>query len=205
MPTTSNSVILPPTNLGTGLRASVMMFLPAIARRKLMPEVERILKGLGLTVRGSLGEGSGAEGEMFQISNELTLGLAESEILVLVEDAVKTVCKIEMRERECMLVENDVRVKDCVMRSYGVLANCCMIEEKEFERRVADVKLGVALGFFESAYGEEAKRMAEIDELLVESRPANLNRINGAPLSLSEQSVCRANLARKKIQKLLSL
>ncbi len=194
-----------PTNLGTGLRASVMMFLPAIARRKLMPEVERILKGLGLTVRGSLGEGSGAEGEMFQISNELTLGLAESEILVLVEDAVKTVCKIEMRERECMLVENDVRVKDCVMRSYGVLANCCMIEEKEFERRVADVKLGVALGFFESAYGEEAKRMAEIDELLVESRPANLNRINGAPLSLSEQSVCRANLARKKIQKLLSL
>ena len=191
-----------PTNLGTGLRASVMMFLPAIARRKLMPEVERILKGLGLTVRGSLGEGSG---EMFQISNELTLGLAESEILVLVEDAVKTVCKIEMRERECMLVENDVRVKDCVMRSYGVLANCCMIEEKEFERRVADVKLGVALGFFESAYGEEAKRMAEIDELLVESRPANLNRINGAPLSLSEQSVFRANLARKKIQKLLSL
>ncbi len=114
---------------------------------------------------------------------------------------MKTVCKIEMRERECMLVENDVRVKDCVMRSYGVLANCCMIEEKEFERRVADVKLGVALGFFESAYGEEAKRMAEIDE----PRPANLNRINGAPLSLSEQSVFRANLARKKIQKLLSL
>ena len=194
-----------PTNLGTGLRASVMCFLPAVSRRGLMRRISPELTRLGLTVRGAFGEGSGAEGEMFQISNELTLGLAESEILVLVEDAVKTVCKIEMRERECMLVENDVRVKDCVMRSYGVLANCCMIEEKEFERRVADVKLGVALGFFESAYGEEAKRMAEIDELLVESRPANLNRINGAPLSLSEQSVFRANLARKKIQKLLSL
>lgn len=194
-----------PTNLGTGLRASVMVFLPAIARHNLMPEVERILKGLGLTVRGSLGEGSGAEGEMYQISNEVTLGMEESEILVRVEKAVKTVYKIEMCERECMLVENDMRIKDCAMRSYGVLANCCMIGEKEFARRMADVKLGVALGFFESAYGEEAKRMAELDELIVETRPANLNRINGAPLSQTEQSVCRANLARKKIQKLLSL
>lgn len=193
-----------PTNLGTGLRASVMHFLPAISRRGLMPQIERDLKGRGLVVRGSLGEGSGAEGEMFQISNEVTLGLSEEEILQCVEDAVEYVVEFELRERERMAVEEGLRLKDAVMRSYGILTNCRMIGEKEFADLTADLKLGIALGFFETAYGEEAKRMAEIDELIVEARPANLNRINGAPLSQEEQDVCRADLTGKKILKTLS-
>lgn len=194
-----------PTNLGTGLRASVMLFLPATTRRGLISKIERELKGRGLVVRGSLGEGSGAEGEMFQVSNEVTLGLSEDDILECVEDAVSYVVEFELRERERMKVEEGLRLKDSVMRSYGILSNCCMIGEKEFADLTADLKLGIALGYFETAYNQEAKRMAAIDELIVETRPANLNRMNGSMLSQEEQDICRADLAGKKLLKILSL
>lgn len=194
-----------PTNLGTGLRASVMLFLPAVSRRGLMPAIERKLQERGLTVRGSLGEGSGSEGEMFQISNEVTLGLSETDILDRVDKAVSLVVEFELRERERMKVEEGIRLKDQIMRSYGILSSCCTIEEKEFTDLTANLKLGLALGYFETTCGEEAARMAELDELIVEARPANLNRINGAPLSQEEMNIFRAELVKKKIVQTITL
>ena len=188
-----------PSNLGTGLRASVMLFLPAISRRSLMPRIARELRERGLTVRGSRGEGSESVGEMFQVSNEMTLGIAEDDILDCVEKAVRLVVEFELRERERMKIEEGVYLQDRVMRSYGILANCRMIGQEEFINLTADLKLGLALGYFETAFGEEEKHMAELDELIVEARPANLNRINGAPMSEKEQDAFRAELTRKKI------
>ncbi|MDE6613817.1 MAG: ATP--guanido phosphotransferase, partial [Clostridia bacterium] len=92
-----------PTNLGTGLRASVMQFLPALTMNGLMPKLIRSINRLGLTVRGLYGEGSDAEGFLYQISNEVTLGVTEEEILRQVGEVVKKVCALEEAERHNLL------------------------------------------------------------------------------------------------------
>ncbi len=188
-----------PTNLGTGLRASVMLFLPALARRGLMRTVMPRLTRLGLTVRGAFGEGSGAEGELFQVSNEVTLGVSEEEILSVVEQSVGYVVEMELLERARMKAEEGVALKDRIFRSLGVLENCCILEECEFMRRAADVKLGIALGYF-SAEGEGEERMREMDDLAMNMRPANLNRLNGAPLDARAQDIYRAEYTRGAVR-----
>ncbi len=180
-----------PTNLGTGLRASVMLFLPAISRRGLMRTVMPQLTRLGLTVRGAFGEGSGSEGDLFQVSNEVTLGVSEEDILYVVESSVGYVVELELLERARMKAEEGIVLKDRIRRAYGALTNCCILEEREFMRRVADLKLGIALGYF-SAGGEGEERMRELDDLAMSMRPANINRLNGAPLDARAQDIYRA-------------
>ena len=180
-----------PTNLGTGLRASVMLFLPAISRRGLMRTVMPQLTRLGLTVRGAFGEGSGSEGDLFQVSNEVTLGVSEEDILYVVESSVGYVVELELLERARMKAEDGIALKDRVRRAYGALTNCCILEVREFMRRVADLKLGIALGYF-SAGGEGEERMRELDDLAMSMRPANINRLNGAPLDARAQDIYRA-------------
>ena len=180
-----------PTNLGTGLRASVMLFLPAISRRGLMRTVMPQLTRLGLTVRGAFGEGSGSEGDLFQVSNEVTLGVSEEDILYVVESSVGYVVELELLERARMKAEEGIALKDRVRRAYGALTNCCILEEREFMRRVADLKLGIALGYF-SAGGEGEERMRELDDLAMSMPPPNINRHNGAPLDARAQDIYRA-------------
>ena len=180
-----------PTNLGTGLRASVMLFLPAVSRRGLMRTVMPQLTRLGLTVRGAFGEGSGSEGDLFQVSNEVTLGVGEGDILSVVEQSVGYVVEMELLERARMKAEEGIALKDRVRRSYGVLTHCSILEEREFMRRVADVKLGIALGYFGTG-GEGEERMRELDDLTMSMRPANINRLNGAPLDARGQDIYRA-------------
>lgn len=182
-----------PTNLGTGLRASVMLFLPALSRKDLMREIMPSLYELGLTVRGSYGEGSGAEGELFQISNELTLGLSEEEILRSVKDAVEKIVEFELREREQMLLDDERGLRDKVLRSYGILTNCATMEEGEFMQRMADVKLGVATKILHG-------NMSDLDNLVVAMRSANINRLNGAPLGEGDRNAYRAEYAGKALR-----
>ena len=182
-----------PTNLGTGLRASVMLFLPALSRKDLMREIMPSLYELGLTVRGSYGEGSGAEVELFQISNELTLGLSEEEILRSVKDAVEKIVEFELREREQMLLDDERGLRDKVLRSYGILTNCATMEEGEFMQRMADVKLGVATKILHG-------NMSDLDNLVVAMRPANINRLNGAPLGEGDRNAYRAEYAGKALR-----
>ena len=107
-----------PTNLGTGLRASVMLFLPAITINGAMREVVRIISRLGLTVRGIYGEGSEAEGYMYQVSNEVTLGVTEDEIIAQVEEVARKICQLEGAEREKLLHGKlGLAVKDKCMRA----------------------------------------------------------------------------------------
>ena len=101
-----------PTNLGTGLRASVMLFLPALSRRGLIKKAVPQLSRRGLTIRGASGEGSGNEGDLFQISNEMTLGRSEEYILELVEEEVELLTEFEIRERMCMKLEGGLSLVD---------------------------------------------------------------------------------------------
>jgi len=187
-----------PTNLGTGLRASVMLFLPALSRRGLMRQTSSVLTRGGLTVRGAFGEGSGTEGDLFQVSNETTLGISEENLLELVDRTVMTVTELELRERMKMKVEGGNALLDKLCRSYGILLNCRMIDSKEFAERIADVKLAIALGWFGGKESGETL-MERLDSLRVEMRPANLNRLAGRRLTAEEQNAYRAECAAGEI------
>ena len=196
-----------PTNLGTGLRASVMLFLPALSRRGVL--ARRLLPALtskGLTGRGTMGGGSGAEGDLFQVSNERTLGISEEEILTFVEQAIVSVVEMELLERARMKAEGGIALKDRVSRAHGILTHCCVLEEHEFARRIADLKLGLALGYFQDDEPHEDRaedwteeHMWELDELCVVMRPAGINRLNGTALSKQLQDVYRAEYVRKAV------
>ena len=190
-----------PTNVGTGLRASVMLFLPALVRRGHMKSVMSQLSRGGLTVRGTSGEGSGTEGNLFQISNELTLGVSEADILELVECAVEMLTEFEIRERRYLKVEGGLTLWDEIGRSYGILLGCKKIDAQELASRLADIKLGIALGYID---GEEdgEKLMAQLDELMLMMRPANLKRISGIKKGDETCEEYRARTVAKAIKKM---
>ena len=174
-----------PTNLGTGLRASVMLFLPAMARSGLMRSCADELAREGLTVRGAYGEGSGAEGALYQISNERTLGRSEEEILNAVDSAVCRVIEREHRERRRILREDRIGIADVVLRSFGILTNCVRLPMREFMRCMQNVKFGVVLGLLEG-------NIEELDGLIVDMRPSNIDQINGSPLDEDGYDTFRA-------------
>ncbi len=139
-----------PSNLGTGMRASVMLFLPALATggnlKKLLPDIQK----QGMTLRGAFGEGTSGEGYLYQVSNERTLGVSEKEILEQVSRRVMTLCDAELKAREKLLKTDGEELKDKCLRAFGILTNCGILSEEEFLAKTTDIRLGVALGFLES-------------------------------------------------------
>ena len=156
-----------PSNLGTGMRASVMMFLPALSKSKKIETLIPKLKEMGMTVRGVFGEGSAAEGYMYQVSNDRTLGVSEREILCAVE---KTVEFLNDEEEDClqkMLKEDGMRLKDVCLRSYGTLTNCAILPYEELTQSLTRVRLGIALGFLRTS----EKKL--FDEFVWDMQPAS--------------------------------
>lgn len=190
-----------PTNLGTGLRASVMLFLPALTRRGLLKKTAPQLSRSGLTVRGAAGEGSGAEGDFVQVSNEMTLGLAEEDILDRVERAVEILTEFEIRERMRMKAEEGISLLDRIGRSYGILLGCKMMTAEELVSRVADVKFGLALGYIEGERDGE-KLIGELDDFMLKMRPANLKRLSGIQLDGEERDAYRAKAASDALREM---
>lgn len=187
-----------PTNLGTGLRASVMMFLPALAIGGLMPEVVQRARRNGLTIRGAYGEGSSAEGYTYQISNEVTLGVSEEFILTQVEEAVSKVEELEAVERKRLKNGADgLALKDKCLRAYGILTNCALMPSEEFSSLCADLKLAACLGFLNC-------NTARIDELTIKMKPSNLNVLAGRKLTSEERDSYRAQYAANRIKSIVS-
>lgn len=186
-----------PTNLGTGLRASVMMFLPALTINGVMPRIMKSVARLGLTVRGIYGEGSAAEGYTYQISNEVTLGVTETEILRGVEEVVLKICKLEETERERLATGvSALDIQDECLRSYGILLNCAKLTTEELMRLAANVKLGAALGYIKNG------NVANIDELVVKMRPSNIMEAAAKKLTPLERDVYRAQYTGKFLRKI---
>lgn len=185
-----------PTNLGTGLRASVMMFLPALTMAGAMPGVVQSATRLGLTVRGIYGEGSLAEGYMYQVSNEVTLGVGEDYILTQVEEVVSRIAEMEQTERaKLMRGAKAMGIKDACLRSYGILTNCALMPSDEFEKLCANLKLGACLGYY------SIPDVTDVDELIVKMKPSNLNLLAGRKLSPAERDAYRATKAAERIKK----
>ena len=177
-----------PTNLGTGMRASVMMFLPALSRGGYIASLAAQLAKLGLAMRGLFGEGSGSAGCMYQISNQVTLGISEGEILAKLTEAVRQISESEMQARKNISEDALDRLTDKVARSMGILKYAYMISTEEFIKLFCEVRLGIALGLVEGVSYEQ------LGTLLVEAMPATL--------TLSSESTPKGEAARDKLRAL---
>ncbi|MBE6718820.1 MAG: protein arginine kinase [Ruminococcaceae bacterium] len=183
-----------PTNLGLGMRASVMMFLPALTMTRSMEKLSLQLSNLGLTVRGMYGEGSDPDGCLYQISNRVTMGVTEDETLKKMNDIVKQICEKERRAREVLKSDNYSAIADKVGRAYGILKYARIISSKEFMKLYADVRLGISLGIIDDLTYEK------MGEIMIGVLPANLIKNNGGkPISDYERDILRADYLRKAI------
>ena len=184
-----------PTNLGTGLRASVMIHLPALAINNELNSVFNAVTKVGMTIRGLYGEGSKSEGALFQISNQLTIGLSEKDILDNLKAVVNQVINQEELSRRQMIKIYKYELKDKIFRSLGLLKTAILIDSKECLNLLSNVRMGVEMGIIKGV------STAILNSLLVEVQPASLQQIIGKELSNKEMNFNRANLVRERIIK----
>lgn len=181
-----------PTNLGTGMRASVMVFLPALTEYKMISELSSAVGKVGLTIRGMYGEGSRADGAIYQISNRITLGVSEEDTIKKMNDIIAQVIKLEERQRSILKSDNGDRLTDRVYRSLGVMRSAYMLSSAEFMSLYSDVKLGACLGLLP---GVDA---ALPDRLMLEIQPATLTMSSGAA-DEHARDIARAEHLRKAL------
>jgi protein arginine kinase len=184
-----------PTNVGTGIRASVMLHLPALV---LTQQINRILSAItqvGLTVRGLYGEGSEAIGNLFQISNQITLGQSEEEIIDNLYSVVRQIIEHERAARQKLLSESKHWINDRVSRSFGILSHAVIMDSKEAAQRLSDVRLGVDLELIPNVTGNV------LNEMLVMTQPGFLQQDAGHKLSAEERDIRRAEMIRAQFAK----
>lgn len=180
-----------PTNVGTGMRASVMLHLPALAMTKQIEQVIQAVTQLGLTVRGMYGEGSEAAGNIFQISNQLTLGLSEKEVIGNIEGVVRQVVDHERDARRMLKKDAPLELSDRIWRAFGVLRYARRLGGSESLALLSQIRLGADEGIIEDI------SPLIFNELIVATRPAFLQRLSGKiKLSPEERRSVRAELVR---------
>lgn len=184
-----------PTNVGTGIRASVMMHLPALVLAKQIEQVIQAILKLGLAVRGLYGEGTEASGNIFQISNQVTLGKSEEEIVNNLDGVIRQIVGHEKNARQLLLKTKLKQVEDRVYRAYGLLSNVRTITSKEIVDLLSALRMGVDLGIL-----KEVERSI-INELFIITQPAHLQKLTGKKLGPIERDVMRADLVRQKLKK----
>ena len=186
-----------PTNTGTGLRASVMLHLPALSMIKQMAEIVKQLPSIGLTVRGFYGENSENTGDFFQVSNEVTLGKSEEEIVEILVRMVSQIVEKETEARQLLFEKNATVVEDDIWRAWGLLTNARVISSSEAVQLLSKLRLGVDRGFF-GALGHGA-----LNRLIVEVQPGHLQYSHGgSTIAVEERDLLRASVVRKRLAEL---
>jgi len=182
-----------PTNVGTGMRASAMLHLPALVLSDQMNPVIQAVNKIGLAVRGLYGEGTEAMGNLFQISNQTTLGESEQTIINRLTKVVRQVIGHEENARENLIQKQRNTVFDQVGRAYGVLGNAHSITSKEALNLLSLFRLGIDLGFF------DASHRLTIDTLLIDTQPAHLQRESNQKLAAEARDAKRATIIRERL------
>lgn len=182
-----------PTNVGTGMRASVMMHLPGLVLTHQLNRIIPAINQLGLVVRGIYGEGSEALGNIFQISNQITLGKSEEDIVEELQSVVAQLISQERSSREALAKTSNIQLEDKVFRSYGILSNCRIIESKEAANCLSDVRLGIDMGYIKNI----SKNI--LNELMILTQPGFLQQYAGGPLRPDERDIRRASLIRDRL------
>lgn len=180
-----------PTNVGTGLRASLMIHLPALSMNSEMNGVLKALTQVGMTIRGLYGEGSEALGDFYQISNQITLGLREEEIITNLTAVANQIINQENIAREQMLKKYKYELEDKLLRSLGLLRSAVLLNSKECLFNLSNVRLGVDLGIIN---GIDKKTL---NNLLVDIQPASLQSKSNEKLSEKERDLKRAEMVRE--------
>jgi protein arginine kinase len=183
-----------PTNVGTGLRASVMLHLPGLAMVDQVKKVLTALIHIGISIRGLYGEGTESIGDLYQVSNSVTLGRTEADLSGNLRSVCRQVIERERAVRESLLKDSRIQLEDRVCRSYGILTQARMLSSQEGLKLLSDVKLGVELGIIPKI----DKRM--LKELLFLIRASILQKIIGKELSPAERDFYRASIIRDKLK-----
>ncbi|RNB78941.1 protein arginine kinase [Brevibacillus nitrificans] len=182
-----------PTNVGTGIRASVMLHLPALVMTQQISRILQAINQVGLVVRGIYGEGSEALGNLFQLSNQVTLGMSESDILSNLYGVARQIIEQERVARTYLLEHTRVSLEDRIFRSYGILMYARTVESKEAAQRLSDVRLGIDLGVIPDV------SPLVLNELLVTTQPGFLQQHAGQKLTPDQRDERRARLIRERI------
>ncbi|HTL69945.1 MAG TPA: protein arginine kinase [Candidatus Eisenbacteria bacterium] len=183
-----------PTNTGTGLRASVMLHLPSLVMTKQINRVLQAITKLGMTARGLYGEGTEAEGNFFQISNQITLGSAEEDIIDNLERIIRQVIGHEENARKTIMKQSREMLLDKICRSNGTLKSAHVMSTKEMMGLLSMVRLGVDMGLI-----TDIDRRA-VNELFILTQPAHLQKIEGRVLNSQQRDAKRANLIRRRLE-----
>lgn len=185
-----------PTNLGTGLRASVMLHLPMLTRTGQINAVISAANKIGLEIRGLYGEGSKAEGEFYQVSNSITLGLYEEEICEKLKDVVERIIQQEQNLRQAYRQQYPGALEDRVWRAAGLLRYARKVTSAEAEALLSDVRLGQACGILAGITAQQ------LNQLIYEIAPACIELTRDRSLTADERDMARADLLREALQNL---
>jgi protein arginine kinase len=183
-----------PTNLGTGIRGSAMLHLPGLVLAEQINQVIQAVNKLGLAVRGLYGEGTEALGNIFQVSNQMTLGEAEWMIIERLSKVVLQIIEHEDNARAMLLEKKPKTVFNHVGRAYGILANAHSISSKETMNLLSLMTLGVDLGMFPGA------ERALLQELFILTQPAHLQLQHTGKLGADERDLLRADMMRERLR-----
>ena len=185
-----------PTNAGTGMRVSVMLHLPALVMTKQIEKVFQAVNKINLAVRGFYGEGTQALGDFYQISNQITLGQSEEDILKAATDHVPQIIKFERNWREKLLKENRAGLEDRVWRAFGMLERARLITSEETMDYLSAVRMGVNLGLIDRL------PIGTVNELFILTQPAHLQKLQGGELETPERDERRADFIRHTLASL---
>lgn len=182
-----------PTNVGTGIRVSVMLHLPALRITKEIQKVHQAAQKINLAVRGLYGEGSQAMGDFYQISNQMTLGCSEQDLLDNLAEVVPNILSYERRVRDLLCRDNKGQLDDQIARAMGILTSARSISSEETMHLLSSVRLGVNLGLVSDVSA------ARINELFIHTQPSHLQKIHGGPLKTSARNEARAAHIRENL------
>ena len=182
-----------PTNVGTGMRVSVMLHLPALVITRHIEKVFQAVGKINLAVRGLYGEGTEASGHFYQISNQVTLGRTEDEIVKNVEHVIPTIVRYEHNARQTLLSKDRKRLEDRVWRAYGSLKYAQLLPSDEAMMMLSFVRMGVHLGLLKDL------TLPAVNELFIFTQPAHLQKLTGKVLEPVDRDIRRAEFVRSKL------
>lgn len=185
-----------PTNVGTGMRASVMLHLPALGMTHHIEKVFNAVMKLGLVVRGLYGEGTQVSGDLYQISNQFTLGKSEPEIIEIIESVIPRITSYERMARKALIAESREQLEDRIWRSYGMLKVARMISSEEIMHLLSQVRMGVNLGIINNI------EMKTLNELFILTLPGHLQKLEGRELNSQQRNIIRAAYVRKRLEEI---
>ena len=184
-----------PTNVGTGMRVSVMLHLPALVLTRQIDKVFRGLQKISLAVRGLYGEGSQAMGDFYQISNQVTLGRTEQELISQISDVIPVLIDYERRARDFLVQESERDLHDRVSRAYGILCTAQTISSEETMHLLSSVRMGINLGLIQDL------GITTINKLFIHTQPAHLQKLRGVELGTADRNIERANYLQMHLRK----